>query len=60
VFFVSFPESSLYQISELLHFIDFRRKFIKNVKSVLFGTLSQTLQVLYCALGLKVLNCGLG
>jgi hypothetical protein len=29
VFSVSFPESSLYQISELLHFIDFRRKFIK-------------------------------
>jgi hypothetical protein len=29
VFFVKFPKLSLFQINELLHFIDFRRKFIK-------------------------------
>jgi hypothetical protein len=29
VFFVKFPKLSVFQISELLHFIDFRRKFIK-------------------------------
>jgi hypothetical protein len=29
VFSVKFPEPSLFQISELLHFIDFRKKFIK-------------------------------
>jgi hypothetical protein len=29
VSFVKFPKLSLFQISELLHFIDFRRKFIK-------------------------------
>jgi hypothetical protein len=29
VFSVRFPELSLFQISELLHFIDFRKKFIK-------------------------------
>jgi hypothetical protein len=29
VFFVKFPKPSLFQISELLHFIDFRKKFIK-------------------------------
>jgi hypothetical protein len=29
VFFVKFPKLSLFQISELLHFIDFHRKFIK-------------------------------
>jgi hypothetical protein len=29
VFSVNFPEPSLFQISELLHFIDFCKKFIK-------------------------------
>jgi hypothetical protein len=29
VFSIRFPELSLFQIDELLHFIDFRRKFIK-------------------------------
>jgi hypothetical protein len=29
VFFVKFPKLSLFQISELLHFIDFHRKFVK-------------------------------
>jgi hypothetical protein len=29
VFSVRFPKPSLFQISELLHFIDFRKKFIK-------------------------------
>jgi hypothetical protein len=29
VFSVKFPELSLFQIHELLHFIDFRKKFIK-------------------------------
>jgi hypothetical protein len=29
VFFVKFPKLSLFQNSELLHFIDFHRKFIK-------------------------------
>jgi hypothetical protein len=29
VFFVRFPKISVFQIDELLHFIDFRRKFIK-------------------------------
>jgi hypothetical protein len=57
---VRFPELSLFQIDELLHFIDFHKKFIKNVKSVLFKILSQTLQVLCCAPELKILICGLG
>jgi hypothetical protein len=29
VFFVKFPKLAIFQIDELLHFIDFRRKFIK-------------------------------
>jgi hypothetical protein len=29
VFFVKFPKLSVFQIDELLHFIEFRRKFIK-------------------------------
>jgi hypothetical protein len=29
VFFVKFPKLSVFQIDELLHFIDFRKKFIK-------------------------------
>jgi hypothetical protein len=29
VFFVKFPKLFVFQIDELLHFIDFRRKFIK-------------------------------
>jgi hypothetical protein len=29
VFFVKFPKPSLFQISELLHYIEFRKKFIK-------------------------------
>jgi hypothetical protein len=29
VFFVKFPKLSVFQINELLHFIDFRKKFIK-------------------------------
>jgi hypothetical protein len=30
VFFVKFPKLSVFQIDELLHFIDFRKKFIKR------------------------------
>jgi hypothetical protein len=29
VFFVKFPKLSVFQIDELLHFINFRKKFIK-------------------------------
>jgi hypothetical protein len=29
VFFVKFPKLSVFQIRELLHFIDFRKKFLK-------------------------------
>jgi hypothetical protein len=55
VFSVKFPELSLFQISELLHFIEFRKKFIKY-KSVLFEFLGQNLQVLYCDFEWKVFD----
>jgi hypothetical protein len=45
VFFVNCPKPSLFQISELLHFIGICKKFIKIQKSVLFKSLGQNLQV---------------
>jgi hypothetical protein len=54
VFFVKFPKLFVFQIGELLYFIDFRKKFIKLRKQFLFETLSQTLQVLCCNFELKV------
>jgi hypothetical protein len=60
VFFVKFPKLSVFQFDELLHFIDFRRKFIKMQNQFCLKTLGRNLQVLCCDLEWKSLICGLG
>jgi hypothetical protein len=45
VFFIKFLELSLFPVSELLHFIDFRKKFIKIQKSVLFKSFDYPAEV---------------
>jgi hypothetical protein len=55
VFFVKFPEPSLFQISELLHSIEIHKKFIK-IQNQFCLNLRSNLQVLCCDLALKVFD----
>jgi hypothetical protein len=60
VSFIKVPKLVVFQIDELLHFIDFRRKFIKMQNQFCLKTLGRNLQVLCYDLELRSLMCSLG
>jgi hypothetical protein len=60
VFFVKFPEPSLFQISELLHFIKIRKKFIKMQNQFCLNPSVKIYKFYVVILSGKSLICGLG